>query len=199
MKDTLTQTLKYIGLATAFVLMHGCRKNDADPTIPPITNTQEQITTVLFNGFSELNPNDTSKYFSCTWEDTDGAGGSLPRIDTLKLDSGLRYTVTLLLLDKTKTPWDTISQEIEERKNTHQFFYTPDHSIVDKLAVYITDFDDNNPPLPVGLRLTFDTRNQASPAMGNLRVVLSHYDGIPKSTAPSPDTDLDIFFPVQLH
>lgn len=188
-------------LSTLLLLVHGCRKNDGDPTIPPVTNTQEQITTVILNGYSASDPNDSTKHFSYFWEDTDGAGGALPNIDTLKLDTGLRYTVSLLLLDKTKTPWDTISNEIEERKNIHQFFYTPDNSIVDKLSVTTTDLDDNNPPLPVGLKLTFDTRNQTGytpPAFGNLRVVLSHYDGIPKSTGPSPDTDLDIVFPVRL-
>src|SRR6478609_5796075 len=113
----------------ASVFIVSCKKNDEkDATNPPITNTQEQITTVILKG------NDPSNQFTVTWEDLDGSGGSAPVIDSLLLDSGNEYTVSVLLLDKTKTPWDTISNEVEEKKNMHQFFYTPSSSLSGKLA-----------------------------------------------------------------
>lgn len=180
----------------ASVLIVACKKNDGkDATNPPVTNTQEQITTVILIG------NDSSNQFTVTWEDLDGAGGNAPVIDSLLLDTGIQYTVSVLLLDKTKTPWDTISHEVEEKKNVHQFFYTPSSSLTDKMTIAILDFDNNTPSLPVGLRFAMNTQAAAGfglPVQGSLRMVLSHYDGIPKTTAPSPESDIDIQFPVRL-
>lgn len=177
-------------------LIVSCKKNDEkDATNPPVTNTQEQITTVILKGI------DSSSQFTVTWEDLDGAGGNAPKIDSLLLDTGIQYSVSVLLLDKTKTPWDTISNEVEEKKNMHQFFYTPSSSLNGKMAIVISDFDNNTPALPVGLRFTIQTQSSsgfALPVQGSLRMVLSHYDGIPKTTAPSPESDIDIQFPVRL-
>lgn len=180
----------------ASVLIVSCKKNDGkDATNPPVTNTQEQITTVILTG------NDSSNQFAVTWEDLDGAGGKAPVIDSLVLDTGIQYTVSVLLLDKTKTPWDTISNEVSAKKNVHQFFYTPSSSLTDKLAIAILDFDNNTPPLPVGLTFSMNTQSSVGfvlPVQGSLRMVLSHYDGIPKTTTPSPESDIDIQFPVRL-
>jgi hypothetical protein len=180
----------------ASVLIASCKKNDGkDATNPPVTNTQEQITTVILTG------DDSSNQFTVAWEDLDGAGGNAPVIDSLLLDTGIQYTVSVLLLDKTKTPWDTISHEVEEKKNVHQFFYTRSSSLADKMSITISDFDNNTPPLPVGLRFVINTQSATGfmlPVTGSLRMVLSHYDGIPKTTAPSPESDIDIQFPVRL-
>lgn len=190
----LKNTIYLFIFASVFIV--SCKKNDEkDATNPPITNTQEQITTVVLTG------NGSSNQFTVTWEDLDGAGGNAPVIDSLLLDTGIQYNVSVLLLDKTKTPWDTISNEVEEKKNVHQFFYTPSSSLTGKMAITISDFDNNTPPLPVGLRFTINTQSSSGfmlPVTGSLRMVLSHYDGIPKTTTPSPESDIDIQFPVRL-
>jgi hypothetical protein len=184
------------------IMFSACKKNnDKDATNPPITNTQEQITTVLIKGYNEADPSDASKQFSLTWEDLDGVGGKVPSIDSLKLDTVIRYLAHVLLIDKTKTPWDTISAEVAEKKNIHQFFYTVTGSVQPYVSVQILDMDNNTPPLPVGLSiaiLTQPTGNTTIPLTGGLRVVLSHYDGIPKTAIPSPESDIDITFPMRL-
>jgi hypothetical protein len=184
------------------LLFTSCKKDeDKDATNPPITNTQEQITTVILNGYNQQDPTNLSYQFSVKWEDLDGNGGNSPRIDSLLLDTGIQYHATVLLLDKTKTPWDTISNEVAEKKNIHQFFYTPSETLTGKVKITILDYDNNTPSLPVGLTFSLNTQSASgfqTPLEGSLKMVLSHYDGIPKTAAPSPESDIDIRFPVVL-
>jgi hypothetical protein len=186
----------------SLVILASCKKDDGkDPTNPGTTIPQEQITTVILSGYNHDNPADAARQFTVKWEDLDGNGGNAPTIDSLLLDTGIEYHVHILLLDKTKTPFDTISNEVEELKNIHQFFYTPSASLNGKMEVGILDYDDNNPPLPVGLEFHMDTRASSSfalPVFGSLNIILSHYDGIPKTTTPSPESDIDITIPVRL-
>jgi hypothetical protein len=198
----LKNTVSFLAI-TALIFITSCKKEDdkKDVTIPPIINPEEQITTVILKGYDENNPNDISRQFAIKWEDMDGTGGNAPIIDSLVLDTGTQYRVQVLLLDKTKTPWDTISNEVEKEKNVHQFFYTPSVSVNGKMEVEVLDFDDNIPKLPVGLAFLMNIAAEptfAIPLVGKLGVVLSHYDGIPKTITPSPESDIDIVFPVKL-
>ena len=176
-----------------------CKKDD--PKNPIATNPQEVLTTVLISGYNHDEPNNTKYQFSYKWEDLDGDGGNQPIIDTLVLDTGIEYHCHVLIIDKTKVPYDTVSNAIEEEKNAHQFFYTPGESLIGKLSTEILDFDDNNPKLPVGLSFNLLTKSNQSytlPLLGTLNVVLSHYDGVQKSTLKSDESDIDINFPVRL-
>jgi hypothetical protein len=194
--------LKYYIMIGLFSIVTSCKKNDGkDATNPPAINAQEQITTVVLTGYNELLPDDPSYKFAVTWQDLDGTGGNAPVIDSLLLDTGIQYHVSVLLLDKTQTPWDTVSNEVEEKKNYHQFFYAPDSHLKGKMNITILDFDNNTPSLPVGLKFRMDTRSSLGftlPVAGNLNMVLSHYDGIPKTASRSPESDIDILFPVRL-
>lgn len=188
---------------TSLLALSSCKKDDEkkDTTTPPIINPEEQITTVMLNGYNHDDPTNPVYQFAVKWEDLDGAGGNAPTIDTLLLDTGIEYHVHVLLLDKTKIPYDTISNEVEEESNVHQFFYTPDANLATKMSIQRLDNDGNTPPLPLGLAFHLNTKSTATyqlPFTGGLNMVLSHYDGIPKTTAPSPESDIDVTFPVRL-
>jgi hypothetical protein len=186
----------------ALLVLSSCKKGGGkDATNPVVHIPQEQITTVVLDGFNNDNPNDNTHQFHVEWKDLDGTGGNAPNIDSLLLDTGINYHVSILLLDETKNPVDIISAEVEELKNIHQFFYKPGASLDGKMTVQVLDYDNNNPPLPVGLTFLVKTKSSSSfvlPVMGELNIILSHYDGIPKTTSPSPESDLDITFPVRL-
>lgn len=185
------------------VFFASCKKEDdkKDATVPPITNPEEQITTIILSGHNHDDHADTIHRFTVQWEDLDGAGGGAPIIDSLILDTGIEYHTRIILIDKTKTPWDTISNEVETEKNVHQFFYTPSASLDEKMEVEILDYDNNNPALPVGLEFHMNIAAFpafVTPLVGSLGVVLSHYDGVPKTTTPSAESDIDIAFPVRI-
>ncbi|MFA9214952.1 MAG: hypothetical protein ACEQSR_14115 [Candidatus Methylacidiphilales bacterium] len=204
MKSLNKVTIKQLNNLTIITIItilafSSCKKDD--PKNPVATNPQEVLTTVIINGYNQ-NDSTNSKYqFNYKWEDLDGDGGNAPTIDTMVLDTGIAYRCQVLILDKTKTPFDTVSFEIEEKKNEHQFFYTPSTNLIGKFNTEILDFDNNNPKLPVGLKFNLLTKsNQTSnlPLIGSLNIVLSHYDGVPKSTSKSDESDIDINFPVRL-
>jgi hypothetical protein len=177
--------------------LSSCKKDDGkDPSKPAENNPQEQITTVILAGHNHDDHQDMAHRFSVTWEDLDGDGGNVPSIDSLILDTGIAYHVNVILIDKTKTPWDTISNEVAEEGDVHQFFYTPGASLLGKLNIEKADLDDNN--LPIGLEFHMTTKVQEVPLTGSLNMILSHYDGIPKSNTPSPESDIDITFPVKI-
>lgn len=199
-KVTIKQ-LNHLTILTIITILafSSCKKDD--PKNPIATNPQEVLTTVLISGYNHDEPNNTKYQFSYKWEDLDGDGGNQPIIDTLVLDTGIEYHCHVLIIDKTKVPYDTVSYAIEEEKNAHQFFYTPGESLIGKLSTEILDFDDNNPKLPVGLEfhlLTKSNQSYALPLLGTLNMVLSHYDGVPKSTSKSDESDIDINFPIRL-
>ena len=176
-----------------------CSKKD--PKKPIITNPQEMLTTILVKGYNQndsLNPN---YQFTYKWEDLDGDGGNLPVIDTLNLDSGIIYKCEIIIIDKSKTPFDTVTNAIEEEKNVHQFFFAPSANLTGKIKTEILDFDTNIPSLPVGLSFNFITKSNQSfttPIFGSLNIVLSHYDGVPKTIEKSSESDIDITFPLKL-
>lgn len=198
----MKRSIKTITITTmaSLAMLASCKKSE-DATHPVINTPQEQITTVILSGYNHNLPTDSTYFIRVKWEDIDGNGGNAPTIDSLMLDSGITYDVNVLLLDKTRTPYDTISNEVQERGNMHQFFYTPSSALAGKVLIERTDMDNNNPSLPIGLQtqwkvLSFPT--YALPVVGSVNIVLSHYDGIPKTALPSPESDIDVTFPVRL-
>lgn len=199
-KNNIKQ-LSLVAIVSVFtmLLISSCKKDDPKQAVA--TNPQEVLTTVIINGYNHDDPNNTQYHFSYKWEDLDGDGGLSPVIDTLALDTGIEYHCHVLILDKTKTPVDTVSYAIEDEKNMHQFFYTPSSNLAGKFETEILDFDNNSPALPVGLEFHLNTMSDAAysiPLTGSLNMVLSHYDGVPKTTARSAESDIDITFPVKL-
>lgn len=190
--------LTILTIATILAIS-SCKKDD--PKNPIATNPQEVLTTVIINGYNQNDSINLKYKFSYKWEDLDGDGGNVPTIDTLVLDTGIEYHCEVLILDKTKIPFDTVSFEIEEKKNEHQFFYKPSIGLIGKFSTEILDFDDNNPKLPVGLSFKLSTKSNQTynlPLNGSLNIVLSHYDGVQKTTSKSDESDIDINFPIQL-
>lgn len=185
---TLLRLGSIIVIATLALAASGC---EDDATNPGTNNPQELITTVRLTLTDPANP---STIASVQWRDADGPGGASPTVDTLRLRSGITYEGRILLLDETKTPADTISNEVKEESSVHQFFYTPSTSLQGLLAVFTTDKDTNNRPVGLGFDLT--TASDTA-GMGTLRVVLSHYDDQPKDGMnPSTESDIDVALPV---
>jgi len=192
-------TIATILIMQAIITISSCSKEDPKKPLP--TNPQEVLTTVLISGYNHDDTNNVMYQFNYKWEDLDGDGGNLPNIDTLVLDTGIEYHCHILIIDKTKVPFDTVSNAIEEEKNVHQFFYTSSENLIGKFSTEILDFDNNSPKLPVGLEfhlLTTSNQNNQLPIFGKLNIVLSHYDGAPKTIEKSSESDIDINFPVKL-
>lgn len=125
--------------------------------------------------------------------DPDGDKANI-QYTTLALKAGVTYTGAITLRDDINGK--DVTPEILGESDEHQFFYTPGGAVTGRLTVTRTDTDANG--LPIGLQFRAAVTAGAA-ASGTLGVVLSHYDGIVKQAdVRSPETDLDLTFPVTI-
>jgi hypothetical protein len=154
-------------VCTALLLssLLSCKKDALKPTDNHDHNDSELITSLelKFSGKGKLGSDTT---FVVTFNDPDGDGGNTAtQFDTIHLLKNSSYTVALTLLDKSKTPVDTISNEVLEEANEHLFFYTSNP--VGLVNITITDKDGNGKNL--GLKSTWTSTNTG---LGKLKVKL---------------------------
>jgi hypothetical protein len=185
-----TKQLSILAFSFMFsVTLFSCKKNKDDAPSPQNNNEQEQITTLRVIVSEGSTVVDT---FSFT--DIDGPGGNAPTIENINLTANKSYSARLLLLDESKNPVDTISSEVAEEAEEHQFFYTVSSA---NLTVTPTDEDANG--VPVGLEATFDT---GAASTGNLTIVLKHQPELKPTTGDGDsslgETDVEVTFSVNI-
>lgn len=178
-----------LALGALSLVVISCKKDDLKPSDDHDHNDSELITTLelKFSGKGVLGKDTT---FVVTFNDPDGDGGNaVTQFDTIHLIKNSSYNVELTLLDKSKVPADTISNEVLAEANDHLFFYSSNPtSLVD---VLITDKDSNGKNL--GLKSTWTTTNAGT---GKVKVKLMHQPGKKDGTSATGDTDIEVDFQV---
>jgi len=174
------------------IVFTSCEKENPKPEKPkPQANPKEIITTAKLTLEDSL-----GNIVIGIWKDIDGDGPGAPIISGLTLKAGMHYDGIVLLMDETKSPVDTVSNEVKKEAEAHQFFYTPQDGVSSRLEIEREDKDKNNQP--VGLMIHIDV-SAGTTAAGSLKVVLKHYDGINKSLDPTiGETDVEAVFPVTI-
>ncbi|MBK6507145.1 MAG: hypothetical protein IPG02_16175 [Ignavibacteria bacterium] len=173
-----------LALIISLFLLRGCGSDDV--VNPPNPNEEELITTLIIN----LTDSVTLAQTSFQFDDPDGEGGNPPtRFDTILIGANRTYFAQIILLNKSVTPVDTISNEVLEEGADHQFFFTTtDVSTVISYA----DADINGNP--IGLETLW---RDGAASNGNILVVLKHQPG---TKAPAPgnpaigETDVQVDF-----
>lgn len=172
-------------LTLGLLSLSSCKKDDTDPTNPGDPNESELITTIKLT-FRDTSGTTPDRQF--IFKDADGDGGNPPSVfDTIRIDSQKVYDVSVLLLDESKTPSDTISNEVLAEAEDHMFFFL--HSGVNISTTYL-DADAN------GIGLGLESRwVSGATSTGISRVVLKHQPGIKDGTFGPGETDIDVGFP----
>lgn len=179
-----------LALGALSLVVVGCKKDAVKPADDHEHNDGELITTLelKFSGKGVVNDDTT---FVVTFDDPDGDGGNAPiKLDQINLLKNTDYSVELTLLDKSKTPYDTISNEVLEEADDHLFFYSSNP--VNLLNITITDKDSKNRNL--GLRSNWRTNTAAG--SGKVKVKLMHQPGVKDGKSEVGDTDVEVEFPV---
>lgn len=118
-------------------------------------------------------------------------------VETITLTPGATYDGVITLRNRFED--EDITEEVDDERDEHQFFYAAQGEVSDDLTITITDTDSNG--YPVGLEFTVAVADDAAGA-GDLRVVLGHYDERPKEASESidaiPETDVDFTYPVSI-
>lgn len=185
---------KFSFIYIAIICLFACTKDEV--TQPQLINNSEQISSVVIRAFAVEKPDSV---FKIVWRDLDGFGGLDPIVEVLNLRQNQHYQMNLILLNEFINPVDTISNEIEKEGTVHQFFYYPDSLLESKLAIHVLDSDDTGKPLGLVSNLsTFPFAAGQTVSEGNMKIILSHYDGIPKTNKPSPESDMEIVFPIRI-
>lgn len=151
---------------------------------PPNPNEEELITTLMitFTDSAGVHPTVAAIY-----RDLDGDGGNPPSTwDTIKLMKNTTYMAEIILLNESKNPVDTISNEVIAEGTDHIFCFETGPDI----TITRTDKDANN--MELGIQSKWITANMNS--TGNVAVILRHQPGTKNGTCIPGSTDVDIPF-----
>ncbi|MBX3255292.1 MAG: hypothetical protein KF862_14220 [Chitinophagaceae bacterium] len=165
-----------------------CKKESAKPE----DNDNEIITTVELH-FTEQGTGSSLTY---KWEDLDGDGGNAPVISEIVLAPEKVYDVQIVLLDKTKTPVEDITEEVEEEAADHRFYFIPSG----ESNITIDDLNNDSDGIPLGITSRWTT---AAAANGSVNIVLRHYPDGGKAandlvSSSKSSTDADVTFSTKI-
>ncbi len=166
-------------------LVMGCKKDEPAPV-----EDNENLTTLKLK-FTE---GGTTSTF--TFKDLDGAGGNAPVIDKISLKPNTNYTMTVEILDESKTPVVNVTDEIVTQKDEHLFEYISTPATL--IAVTTTDKDSRG--FNVGL---VGTAKTTAVGTGKLQVVLHHQppvngQAVKNGSFSVGSVDVDVTFDVEV-
>lgn len=184
-------------MASAF-LLSSCSDDPAsvDTEGPGEVELITQISVELDELDAQGNP--TGRTVIAQWTDGDGPGGDAPTIGTIALEAGNSYSGSIDLLNTTEDPPESITEEVTEEAEDHQFFYSFGGS---GITIERTDTDSNG----FLLGLSFDVTVSADASDGSLRIQLLHFEDAEKTSNDFPsnqtgiDTDVDINIPIEIN
>ncbi len=175
------------------------------------TNSGEIITTMKVF----IKDSTTGNYITGSpfvFRDADGDGGNagtyMPtNADSLiTLNDSTTYLAEIFLLDETKTPVDTISNEVVEEGDEHMFFFEQTNPIGNPYSVILSgsgikitylDLDANN--RGIGQQFKMKTNANTLGSQYPFRVTLRHQPGAKDGTFPPGETDVEVKFKVKVN
>jgi hypothetical protein len=157
------------------LLFSACKKDK-----PAEPNDEEVITTLSV----KLTPVGGGATLEYKFEDLDGPGGTAPTIQDIILSPSTTYNAEVQVLDKTKTPAEDITEEVEEEDDTHRFYYEVQGGV--NLTVNNLDNDENG--VPLGISSMWAT---GAASNGKIQITLRHYGGNPPNKVASDPVDSD--------
>lgn len=183
MKQLSTKSLLFFILLA--LTMQSCKKDKDQVELPPaVLNSPELITSLVIQFKDSANTNNVTR---AEYRDPDGPGGNAAiKFDTIQLKINTTYFVELIVLDETKNPMDTVSNEIWEERNDHQFFFK--HTNTSIVTTYL-DKDTNG--YPVGLSTKWRTNSSQT---GSSNIILKHQVNLKNGTEAPGETDIDVNF-----
>ena len=202
-------TLVAVG-ALAFAACKKDKKEDPAPTNPAPTNTAEVITTMKIYIKDSITGNQiTGSPFIFKDADGDGgsAGGFLPNAadSLITLNDTTTYLAEIILLDETKTPADSISNEVVTEGQEHMFFFeqsnptgTPYTTMLTGSGVKITYLDLDANSRGIGQQFKIRTYGSTTGSQHPFRVTLRHQPGAKNGTFAPGETDVEIKFKVKV-
>ncbi len=209
MKTTITTVALLALLGAAFTACKKDKKDEPTPEQPaPPTNEVELITTM------KLTLHDTTPHTNAIYifSDVDGPGGNPATFGgTNQSDSVITilsnhvYATTILLLDETKNPIDTISKAVLSEGVDHMFFFNSITPSGNPFNTYLSgsmtnikyqDLDANNKG--IGLS-TLWTAPSMMMSKSPLTIELKHQPGVKDGSYAPGETDIQVGFKLKVN
>lgn len=173
------------GILISSVLITSCKKET------PVEPNEEEVITTMKLTFVPIGGGETLTY---QFDDPDGPGGTMPTKDEIVLAPSRSYNVSVQLLNKTVTPEEDITTEIQAESDAHRFYYEPSTAS----NINISGLDNDGNGVPLGITGTWATGNVTT---GKIKITLRHYPGTPPGkeisdpvNSAKSDTDVEVEF-----
>ncbi len=164
------------------VALNACKKDEDDVKKKP--DNEEEVITTMSLLMQDSAGVEILKVFS--FRDIDGEGGNGPvQFDTVRLSPNTIYYTSILLLNETETPPDTISNEVAEEADEHLFCFEPNGAEVD------IERTDSDGVYEVGLESTWRTGKMSN---GTVRISLKHQPDVKDGSCAPGETDIEVDF-----
>jgi hypothetical protein len=207
-----------IAITGSMMAVSSCQKSESVLTPAPPGN--EFLTTVVLQCINTKAPYDTE---TCLWRDLTPNGSNPPDTSEaiLNLAHGSVYACNVYILDESQQKlksnlMDTnhfninklpandstanVTTEIRARQNYHLVCFTMTQGtgggLAANLSVVRDDYDNNSPPLQVGLIDTFTSTGVVS--NGRMEVVLHHQPNVKNGSCEPGSPDFDVFYTVNI-
>lgn len=206
----------FVLFAFTFTIVSGCKKRDHLPVDqPPLPEAEQELITTFK---LILKDSVTSNIQSYVFKDPDGDGGEPafygPSLNTqtdsvIYLNAGRTYYAEVLLLDETKNPVDTISNEVRDEGDEHMLFYNHEFNTIENSAnpyrvrlngpdilVTYEDLDAGLPPKGIGLLTKWKTPTSGNTTKHPLVITLKHQPEAKDGTYAPGETDIEVKFKI---
>lgn len=216
-------TTRIISISIIATLMFAaaCKKPKKDPeptpTPPPPANEEEVITTFKLILTDSASNSQTSYMF----KDPDGDGGqpafygptsALQSDSVITLTGNKTYYGQIILLDETKSPVDSTSNEVDEEGKDHMFFYNNGSNTIlnsgnpysvqlngSGVKVTYTDLDAGSPQRGIGLKTRWRTYAATGATKHPLNITLRHQPDAKNGTYAPGDSDISVDFKLKIN
>jgi hypothetical protein len=214
-------TIKLFSITVTVLLLiaASCKKDKKDPIQEPTPtpDSQEVITT-----FKLILRDSASNMSSvCMFKDPDGEGGqagfygpsSTTQTDSVfTLNANKTYFTQIVLLDETKSPVDSISNEVKAEGVEHMFFYNHgNNSILNSgnpytvqlngsgIKITYLDLDAGTPQRGIGLQTRWRTQMSTGTTKHLLNITLKHQPDAKDGTYAPGESDISVDFKVMVN
>jgi len=161
----------------------------------PVEENEEEVITTMTVTLTPVNGGDA---VTLNFLDLDGDGGNAPTISGGSLAANTSYNTTIDLLNESEDPAESITEEVEEEADEHQFFFQVTGGLNLSFSYSDADSDGN----PIGLETLMVTGDASS---GSLRVTLRHEPDkngtdvkIGDITNAGGETDIEVDYPITI-
>jgi len=219
--NAILKGISYFALLSIIVLSQSCvkDKNKPAPATPPapIIDASELITSFRIT-FTDSASGSISSFL---FRDPDGEGGQPayfgPTISSqsdsvIELSANKTYYSEIILLDESKSPIDSISNEVDEEGQEHMFFYNNGANTIlnpnnpyriflngSNVEITYSDLDQGTPQRGIGLKTRVRTAATTAPFKYPLNITLRHQPGIKNGTYSPGESDISVDFKLRVN